>query len=204
MTVDFDLGPAAGRMAGLLEAVPADRLTAPTPCEDYRLGDLIEHIGGLALAFTAAAAKSDLPPGGPEGPSGDASRLDEDWRTLFPARLAALADAWRDPAAWEGVTRAGGVELPGDVAARVALNELVVHGWDVARSSGQPYDCGERELLACLEFVSQFAPGPGREPAPEGLFAAAVDVPADAPLIDRVVGLTGRDPSWRGNHPSRP
>ncbi|MEU7137341.1 TIGR03086 family metal-binding protein [Streptomyces sp. NPDC046261] len=202
MTVDFDLGPAAGRMAGLLEAVTDEQLTAPTPCEQYRLGDLIEHVGGLALAFTAAAGKTDLPQGGHEGPSGDAARLAEDWRTLIPARLAALAEAWREAAAWEGMTRAGGVELPGNVAARVALNELVVHGWDVARSSGQPYVCGERELRTCLEFVAGFAPDPEERPA--GLFAPAVAVPADAPLLDRVVGLTGRDPAWRGTYPSRP
>ncbi|MEU1309233.1 TIGR03086 family metal-binding protein [Streptomyces cinnamoneus] len=196
MAVDFDLGPAADRMAGLLEAVPRDRLTAPTPCARYALGDLIEHVGGLSLAFTAAATKAAPAPGAPQGPSGNAAALGDDWRTRIPVQLAALADAWRDPAAWEGTTRAGGVELPAAVAARVTLNELIVHGWDIARASGQPFDCGEPELRACLEFVSQFAPGPGGRPAPEGLFAPAVDVPADAPLLDRVVGLTGRDPAW--------
>ncbi|MEU4211049.1 TIGR03086 family metal-binding protein [Streptomyces sp. NPDC026206] len=197
MTVDFDLGPAAGRMARLLDEVPDDRLTAPTPCERYTLGDLIEHVGGLSLAFTAAAAKAAPAPGSAQGPSGDAARLGADWRTRIPGQLTALAEAWRDPAAWEGMTEVGGVELPAGVTARVALNELIVHGWDIARAVGQSFTGDEEELRACMEFVSRFAPAePGRRPAPEGLFAPAVDVPADAPLLDRVVALTGRDPAW--------
>ncbi|PHQ52913.1 TIGR03086 family protein [Streptomyces cinnamoneus] len=197
MTVDFDLGPAAQRMAGLLRAVDDEWLTAPTPCERYTLGDLIEHVGGLAGAFTAAATKTAPEPAGSPPPSGDAARLETDWRTRIPERLTALADAWRDPAAWEGVTRAGGVDLPAGVAARVALDELVVHGWDVARATGQPFDCDEAELAACLEFVSGFPrPDPEERPADGGLFGPPVDVPADAPPLDRMLGLTGRDPGW--------
>jgi uncharacterized protein (TIGR03086 family) len=74
----------------------------------------------------------------------------------------------------------------------VALSEVVIHGWDVARSSGQPYDQDPATLDACLRHVSAFA---GGEPI-EGLFGPAVPVPADAPRLDRLVGLSGRDPAW--------
>ena len=53
-----DLGPAARRMAALVANADDEELGAPTPCPSYTLGDLIEHVGGLALAFTAAANKS--------------------------------------------------------------------------------------------------------------------------------------------------
>src|SRR5207248_426338 len=125
--------------AELVAGAPDEILTAPTPCPDYRLGDLIDHVGGLALAFTAAAEK-DAGDATSQAPSGDASRLGDDWRTRIPRDLGRLAEAWRDPEAWTGMTKAGGVELPGEVAGVVALDELVVHGWDVARASGQPYD----------------------------------------------------------------
>ena len=52
-----DLGPAAQRLADLVARVGDDELGKPTPCPAYTLGDLIEHVGGLALAFTAAANK---------------------------------------------------------------------------------------------------------------------------------------------------
>jgi uncharacterized protein (TIGR03086 family) len=189
-----DLEPAARRMADLVSGVPDELLDGPTPCPAYTLGDLLDHVGGLALAFTSAATKATGETGS-QGPSGDASRLGNDWRTRIPRDLVALAEAWRDPAAWSGTTRAGGVELPGEVAGLVALDELVIHGWDVARASGQAYDCEAPLLEVVHGFVAQFS-GPGQEAEREGLFGPVVEVPEDAPLLDRVIGLTGRDPAW--------
>jgi uncharacterized protein (TIGR03086 family) len=189
-----DLEPAARRLGDLVGGIPDELLDAPTPCPAYTLGDLVDHVGGAALAFTGAAAK-DLGDATSQGPSGDAARLSDDWRTRIPRDLAALADAWRDPDAWTGMTKAGGVELPGEVAGLVALDELVVHGWDVARAMGQSYDCDAPSLEAVHAFVSQFS-APGQEEARAGLFGPVVDVPEDAPLVDRVIGLTGRDPAW--------
>lgn len=189
-----DLEPATRRMADLINGVPDELLDGTTPCPAYSLGDLLDHVGGLALAFTAAATK-DTRDIGSQPPSGDASRLGDDWRTRIPRDLAALAEAWRDPAAWTGKTQAGGVELPGEVAGVVALDELVIHGWDVARASGQAYDCDPASLDVVHRFVEQFS-GPGQEAARAGLFGPVVEVADDAPLLDRVIGLTGRDPAW--------
>jgi uncharacterized protein (TIGR03086 family) len=193
MTVD--LGPAARQTAAVVRGIHDDQLEGPTPCTAYTVGDLVEHVGGMSLAFTAAAAKDIDTALAGQGPSGDASRLGEDWRERIPSDVVALAEAWRDPAAWTGMTRAGAVELPGEVAGVVALNELVVHGWDLARASGQRYECDEPILEACHAFVMQFS-GPGSEAARGDAFGPVVDVPADAPLLDRVIGLNGRDPRW--------
>ncbi len=189
-----DLGPAARRLADLVSAIPDRRLGGPTPCPDYSLGDLVEHVGGLALAFTGAATKAtgDITA---QAPAGDRTRLGDDWRTRIPRDLAGLAAAWNDPAAWTGMTRAGGVDLPGEAAGLVALDELVIHGWEVARASGQAYDCDPESLEAVLGFVAQFS-GPGQEDQRAGLFGPVVAVADDAPLLDRVIGLTGRDPTW--------
>jgi uncharacterized protein (TIGR03086 family) len=189
-----DLGPAARRLADLVGGVPDDLLDAPTPCPDYSVGDLVDHVGGAAVAFTGAARK-DMGEATTTGPSGDASRLTGDWRVRIPRDLVALAEAWRDPEAWTGMTRAGGIELPGEVAGLVALDEVVIHGWDLARATGQDYDTDPASLDAVHGFVAQFS-APGQEAAREGLFGPVVEVPPDAPLLDRVVGLAGRDPGW--------
>src|SRR5215471_14496780 len=53
----IDLGPPARRLAGLVARIPDEDLTLPTPCPAYALGDLTEHVGGLAIAFAAAASR---------------------------------------------------------------------------------------------------------------------------------------------------
>jgi uncharacterized protein (TIGR03086 family) len=187
MTPPLDLEPAARRMAGLVRDLPDGALDGPTPCEAYSVGDLLHHVHGSVLAFTAAAVKAPLD----GGPAGDASLLAPDWRTTIPRDLEALVHAWRNPAAWEGMTAAGGVDLPGEVAGVVALDELVLHGWDLARAIGRPGDYDGPELPAVQQMVEQFAAA-----GVDGLFGPAVAVPADAPLLHRILGMAGRDPQW--------
>jgi uncharacterized protein (TIGR03086 family) len=186
-----DLEPATTRLAGLLDGV--QDLDGPTPCAGTSVAALLDHIDGLSGAFTGAAAK-DLEAGS-GAPSPDAANLVPDWRQRIPRRLGALAVAWRDPAAWTGMTRAGGVDLPGEVAGIVALNEVVVHGWDLARATGQSYDVDADSIAACRTFVDQFS-GPGQEASRDGLFGPVVAVPDDASALDLLIGLTGRHPDW--------
>src|SRR4051794_23978948 len=112
MSTNPDLTPAARRMTALVEAVPDDALGRPTPCERYTVADLPDHIDGAARAFAAAAVKQPL--GG--APSADSANLGDDWRERIPRHVRAVADAWRDPEAWQGMTGAGGVDLPGEIA----------------------------------------------------------------------------------------
>jgi uncharacterized protein (TIGR03086 family) len=181
-------------MADLVLGVPDAALAEATPCAEYTLGDLLDHVGGFALAFTAAAKKDTGLLTEPPRP-GDASRLEEGWRTRIARDVRGMADAWNDPGAWSGMTEVGGVQLPGEVCGIVALDELVIHGWDVARASRQPYDCDTASLEALLSFV-----GPdtemGQMARSNGIFGPIVEVPAGSPLLDRVIGLTGRQPDW--------
>jgi uncharacterized protein (TIGR03086 family) len=190
MVENIDLEPAVATLSQVVARVRDDQLARSTPCAASTVGDLLDHVDGLALAFTAAATKTAI-----EGaPSADASRLGQDWRTRIPQRLAALARAWRDEAAWVGMTRAGGVDLPAEVAGVVALNEVIVHGWDIATSTGQPYACEPHLVEAARGFVqASVAQYPDGSP---GLFGPPVPVPEDAPPLDRLIGLTGRDPAW--------
>ncbi|MDX8031639.1 TIGR03086 family metal-binding protein [Lentzea sp. BCCO 10_0856] len=184
----FDLTPAADQLAVLVRNVSDGDLKAPTPCPEYTVGDLLDHVNGLSVAFTMAALKTPLEGTG----SGDAARLPLDFRESIPVRLGELAEAWRSPSSWEGMTAAGGVDLPGEVAAAVALDEIVLHGWDLARATGQDFSV-EPELL---EVVHGFVSSIGPDDRDGSLFGAAVEVDSNAPLLDRVLGLSGRNPGW--------
>jgi uncharacterized protein (TIGR03086 family) len=191
----LDLGPTTRAVARLVQGVSDTQLDAPTPCPAYSVGDVAEHIAGLTLAFTAAARKEGNYGGDGPPPPGDAARLEPGWRDRVVADLAELADAWQDPSAYEGQTQAGGVDMSGAEAGMVALNELVVHGWDLARASGQPYDVDDAAVSACVEFGELFS-GPGTEEMRGDAFGPVVEVPTDATPLDRLVGLMGRDPNW--------
>ena len=89
MTDMPDLSPAAARMAALLDGVPDDALERRRRARSTPLGDLVDHVGGLTIAFTAAAREGDRCPGAERGPSGDASRFGDDWRAADRRRSAA-------------------------------------------------------------------------------------------------------------------
>ncbi|MFD9010619.1 TIGR03086 family metal-binding protein [Streptomyces sp. NPDC059552] len=189
----FDLGPQARIVARIAAAVPDSALADRTPCPAYTVGDLLGHLTGLAVAFRDAARK-DLGPTTDTDPGSAVPALPAHWREELPAVLGELAEAWTDPAAWTGMTRAGGVDLPGDIAGAVAADELVVHGWDLARATGQDYAPDPAALTASHAFLLAAAEEDDRG---GGIFGPVVPVPDDAPLLDRAVGLSGRDPGWK-------
>ncbi|MFJ8667090.1 TIGR03086 family metal-binding protein [Streptomyces sp. NPDC093600] len=191
-TTHIDLGAAAERVARLAAAVEDERLGDPTPCPDYAVRELLAHLLGLSVAFRDAARK-DFGPTTNTAPDSALPVLEDDWRTALPKALDELAAAWREPGAWEGDTQAGGIELPASVMGRIALDELVIHGWDLARATGREYEVGEAELASCEELLTPSDGSSGEE----GFFGPVVPVPEDAPHLDRVIGLSGRDPGWR-------
>jgi uncharacterized protein (TIGR03086 family) len=188
-TIDFTL--ATGAVAAVLDGIRDDQLENPTPCPDYSVSDVLHHLDGLSAAFTLAARK-EAPPGGSQ-PEVDGARLSPTWRAEIPAALDRLAAAWTDPTAYDGLTMAGPIEMPASIAALVALDEVVVHGWDLASATGQPYAPDESVVLACLGFASSFEPPPE---AGAGPFGPPVPVPDSAPALARLAGATGRDPRW--------
>lgn len=190
----LDLDPATREVARLLDGVSDDGLSGPTPCPGMPVAQLLDHLMGLSLAFTQAARKT-VPEGGSRPPSSSADHLDPQWRTVLPRRLDELAAAWREPAAWEGMTEAGGVTMPAEVMATVALDEVVLHGWDLARATGQEFRCDPASTAAVLAFTAASAQ-PDNAAGRDGLFGPVVPVPEDAPPLDRALGYAGRDPGW--------
>ena len=188
----YDLGPSAAALTAVVQGVRDDQLGGTTPCPAYTVGDLAEHVCGLARGFLLAARKDPMP--AEDLRPGDASYLADGWREQVTDDLAELADAWAQPSAREGTTWAGPVEMPAEEAGLVALDELVVHGWDLAVSTGQAYAADPVAVEACTDWVAGFDLPANDE---GGLFARPVPVAADASALDRLLGLTGRDPSWR-------
>jgi uncharacterized protein (TIGR03086 family) len=190
-----DLGPATERLCALIADLPDEDLNRPTPCTEYTVGDLVDHLAGITVAFGGAAVKA-TGESSTMGPWGDAGHLDPDWRRQLPQQLRNQATAWGNREAWTGTATVAGQQQPGEVTGIILLGELVVHGWDLARGAGRPFDVDRDELVSLHDLVRQTF-GPAADPAARGpAFQPAVEVSPDASMLDQTLGMLGRDPAW--------
>ncbi|MCX4512498.1 TIGR03086 family metal-binding protein [Streptomyces sp. NBC_01619] len=172
------------RALPVVRAVTADKLTAPTPCPEYDVRALINHLLHVVVNFQALAAKKD------SDFSTTPDRTAGDWQALFADETSRLVEAWAGPGAEEGTT--GSLGLPARTVGFMVLGDLTVHAWDLARATGQRYDPDPDVVAELGPAVEAMAPM-ARE---WGAFGEAVRVPADASVFARVLATTGRDPGW--------
>jgi uncharacterized protein (TIGR03086 family) len=184
----IDISDSTARMVSLLASISEDQLDLPTPCPDACVGDLVDHVGTFATRFAAVARKES---GGGAPPKPSAANLETGWKERIARDLRLCADAWRESAAWEGMTVVGGLDLPAAVAGVIVLDELVVHGWDIAVATGERFAPSVPDIEAASKFVESF-----EAPRDGNLFGPVVSVPDGAAPLDRLLGLAGRDPSW--------
>lgn len=187
MSIDF--APAARGMAAVVRGVTPDQLEQPTPSGTYSVADLLDHIASVTEAFIQTGERTS-PPDAPPPPDGDGARLAADWQQAIPAALDRLVVAWSAPEAFDGVVGAGGFEMPATLAASIGVEELVIHGWDLARATGQPFEADDASIAVALGVVDQFK---GNAPA----YGDPKPAPADASPLEQVVALAGRDLAWR-------
>jgi uncharacterized protein (TIGR03086 family) len=190
---ELDRRAVQGSVAVVSE-VTHDDLTRATPCGEWTLGELLAHMTGQHDGFAAAAA----------GRGGD----DDVW-TIRPAgadpvgEYAAAADrvlaAFSEPGVLERkfalpeITTA--MTFPAVQAMSFHLIDYVVHGWDVARSLGLPYQVDD-ELAAVALQVAERVPGGARRLIPGAAFGPVLTAPQDADTLDRTLLILGRSPAW--------
>ena len=166
----------------LLAGVQDGQLDGSTPCPDYDVRTLVNHIVGWAQVFAASAngRKADL----------DVSSFEaKDPPAEFESAAKEMVAGWREHGVDRDVTLIGNPS-PGAAVLGMTLMEYVTHGWDLATATGQPVPFTEAELATTLERAQSNLPDQYRgEGKP---FGEAVDVPDDAPVLDRLVGFMGR------------
>ncbi|HSU37017.1 MAG TPA: TIGR03086 family metal-binding protein [Propionibacteriaceae bacterium] len=163
-------------------------LDARTPCRDFDLRRLAQHFVGTSGAFVRAGETGALDPEDPWG--GNAQLDDAAWAEQLAGQVDRLAAAWSRPEAWDKPI--DGAQMPTEAIGEMGLLELMLHGWDVARATGQslevPAELGAEVLRCLLPTLEQ-----GRA---FDVYGPEVSVPEDASDFDRALGLSGRDPQW--------
>jgi len=178
------LETAAPTVTGVVRGVQDDQLDQATPCTEFQVRDLLNHLLQVAQNFQALARQkeADWSPG--------PDRLTGDWRAEFAADLTTLTEAWADPGALEGVS--AGMGLPQRTVGLMLVVDLVVHSWDLATATGQPYSVDPALLAAATEFLDIMG-DTGRQ---MGAFGPEVTAPDDADDLGKILARTGRDPAW--------
>lgn len=181
------LGAAVPRTVALVRATGDDQLDLPTPCADYTVGGLINHVYDVAVNFQRLAAGQET-----DWSVKTDHVAEPGWRDRFAVEADRLVAAWEDPASEEGVAPAMG--LPRSTIGLMGVVDLVVHGWDLARATGQPYEPTPESVGALHRFMDEMGPT-GRQ---MGAFGPEVPVDAAGTELARLLGRTGRNPAWVG------
>jgi uncharacterized protein (TIGR03086 family) len=181
---------ACGSTRLILDKVGREQLALPTPCRDWPVHDLIEHIV-RATDFFADVAEQGSSPEGREWPN----YADGDFVRSFNQQAGRMVTAFSTPGAMERIMVLPNGAQPGRLCIQVATGETFVHGWDLAKATGRemPPDQGVAEALLASQWPSMSAEVRNAHPS---VFAPEIAVPREAPAIDQLVGFLGRAPSW--------
>lgn len=163
----------------LVAPLDDDELAANTPCANFTVRQVLEHMVGGATIFAAAFRGTTLAPASPA-----------DAVAAFPAAMAELQDAMRSTGALDRVIAAPFGDVPGETFARFVALDGLVHGWDIATATGQQYE-PPAELVADVEAFAHQAIADGMRDG--DTFAAAVAPSENATPLIRLVAFTGRN-----------
>ena len=164
-------------LAGVVGGISPSDLDKPTPCDDFTVRGVLEHMVGGATAFAAAYRGTDAEP----------PPVDDVLAGFGPA-LGDLNAAIHEPGALDPMVAAPFGEIPGDAFARFVVLDGLVHGWDMATATGQAYE-PPAELVAEVEAFARQALDPLRDGE---TFGSAVEPPPSATPIERLAAYTGR------------
>lgn len=203
MYTTFDVRP-SHRIAVLasvdvVDAVTPDQLRLPTPCAAWKLADLLAHMTVQHRGFAAAARGKGADPTVWE-PATVLDAVLADPAATYAAAAADVLEAF----ATEGVPDATfalpefgpGAEFPGALAIGFHFVDYVVHGWDVARTIGSPFDLPADVVAAALPLALAVPDNQNFRTADSAVFEPAITAGHEAVDLERILCHLGRSPAW--------
>jgi uncharacterized protein (TIGR03086 family) len=184
-----EMTDAAEAAARTVANVDASQFGGPTPCTEWDVRALLNHL----IIWTSYSLEARA-----HGESVGQDVIDRDFADEpgfaagYRAQLDRALAAWADRAVWQRSLSVMGADTPAADVAALNIAEMVLHGWDLAAATGQAYTVSEPAAAAAMQAVEAkaelFRQFKG--------FADPVAVPPTAPALDRLLALSGRDPGW--------
>ncbi|MGI9616073.1 MAG: TIGR03086 family metal-binding protein [Acidimicrobiales bacterium] len=175
----------------LMTSISPDAEQRPTPCADFSVADLLQHLAVWVRVFDGAVNDRELlfDPFVEQGASGTTI---EDHAAVFAAAAESIVAGLRGRGVDSPMTMTAD-PLPGAMVMAMLLMEYVGHGWDLATATGSDIPFSDREASIALDAARSIIQPEYRG---TGMFDDEVVVGEDAPAIDRFVGFLGRTPAW--------
>lgn len=174
----------------VLATVTVSQFDEPTPCASWRVRDLINHMVDAAT-FAATVMETGSFTGAPDGGTDHAAG---DFLAAYDRATARAAAGFAAPGALDTTVTLPFADLPASVFLQIASGDAFVHGWDLAKATGQSTDLDPELAAELLAGVTALLPDEFRGPDGQAPFGPKVAVPVDAPVVDQLVGFLGRTP----------
>lgn len=158
-----------------------------TPCSEFNVKQLANHMAILLIGSERAAMKQE--PMAPPDPMPDI--VGDNPGAAYSGLADKAVAAWSSTGALDGNTQFGPGDIPAQMAAAITLMEIAVHGWDLAKATGQSYSLDEDVAAATFETVKQLNAN-GRSPA----FGPEVSGGESASTQDQMLAYSGRNTNW--------
>jgi len=191
MNLHPQLTDAADAAARVVAGVDPAQFAEPTPCTEWDVRALLNHL----ILWTSYSLERRA-----HGESVAPELMEHDFAAepgfaaVYRSQLDQALAAWADPAVWDRKLNVMGTATAAADVAALMVAEMVLHGWDLAVATGQPYTVPAATAVAALEAIDANAELFRQYQG----FADPVPVPADAPVLARALAASGRDPASQG------
>lgn len=171
----------------VIEEIGPDRLGDPTPCAEWTIRDVINHITGGATMFAISAEEGSVPDE-MVGQLMGGDNLGDDYKGAWATASARAMAVFAEPGVLEKMVKLPFGEMPAGIALNIAIFDVATHATDLARATGRTI--ADTDLLeSALEMGHQMIGPELRQP---GVFGPEQPAPDDAPVEDRLLAFAGR------------
>lgn len=187
MDVLATMGHVLDRTGEVVDNVKDDQLGNATPCTEWTVRDVLNHITGGATMFAECVEKGAVPDE-MLGQLMGGDNLGDDWKGSYHKAADRARAAFAIPGVLDKIVKLPFGEMPASIALNIAIMDVITHAADIAKATGQTID-DEELLQTALEVGHQLITPEFRRP---GVFGAEQSAPADASSMDKLLAFAGR------------
>lgn len=174
----------------VVSGITPEQLDQPTPCAEWDVRALLNHVTGGSDMFAEGVSQGALS----DERAGEllgTDRLGDDYQGAFAAATQRALEAFEAPDAADKMVTLPFGTMPAGVALNIAIFDVAVHTWDLAKATGQSTALSPEVLEPALAVGTAMIDDNMRN---AGMFGPAVEVAQDAPTQDRLAAFAGRQP----------